>query len=1115
MCEVCGVPSKDMKAHSAHIVPQVGMRGKRMCGRALKVLLLVMVALACLVHPVTAKAAATETVRVGYYENEVFQEGAREGAVKSGYAYEYYRKLSEYTGWRYEYVYGSFGDLYQMLLDGDIDLLAGLAYKEGRTSLMGYPSQPMGNETYSLASHDVDKDITTDPKTLAGHRIGVLDSAVQSSLEAFLAEEDVQAEVVSFRDYNALFDAFDRHEVDVMAVEGDGASERSHAEVLYTFGSSDYYLCVSKSRPDLLDELEAAQAQLAAEEPNYLSSLKIKYHSVSLSSRAFSEVERKWLASHDTLRVGYLDNYLPYCGTDERGYATGLMCDVVDRALESLSIKDLTLEYHGYDSFDEMIDAMSAEDIDVAFPVGGGLYYSEENGIYQSSPVVSSATELVFKGEYNSETTTCFAVNEGNRMQQYFVLSNFPDAQLVTCPSTEACLDAVISGTANCTTLNGLRANDILKNRAYRSLSLMQLGIVDDRCFGVEIGNEGLLKLVNRGLSVIGDDYARTMAYRYTDRLYSYSLIDVARDHLGELVLAALAIVSLVIFLLVRDVRRTRAQVRDRESAQRELEAKNRELELGRRALAETDDIIADAGFGIWHIILEDGAHPKMRGNAKMRELLGVAGQELTEEELYDAWYDHILEEEIPSVQQSVAQMLEGQLSENTYRWEHPERGVIYVRCGGYASILEERRQVLRGYHSDVTDIVREDQRQKEALAQALVAAENANRAKTTFLNNMSHDIRTPMNAIVGFTELAKTHLDDHEQLRDYLSKIAVSSQHLLSLINDVLDMSRIESGKMTLEESVVHMPGLIDDLRAIVQADVAAKQLELVVDVQDLVSEDVITDRLRLNQVLLNILSNAIKFTPSHGTIGLRVVERPLSDSSRTSFEFRIRDTGIGMSEEFMERIFEAFSRERTSTVSGIQGTGLGMAITKNIIDMMGGTIEVHSQEGEGSEFVVTIPCKRCDDSASPELSAELREASGSQDEALEEVDLTGKRVLLAEDIEMNRIIAVTILEGSGLVVDEVVDGVEAVEKVAQEPAGTYDIVLMDIQMPRMDGYEAARQIRALDDPQKASVPIVAVTANAFEEDRQLALSAGMNGHLAKPYDIPQIMSVLKEILR
>ena len=1114
MCEFWGVPSKDLKTHSPHVVSMTGMCGGRPYRGALNILLLVVVALACLVRPVTARATTTETVRVGYYENEVFQEGAREGAVKSGYAYEYYLKLSEYTGWRYEYVYGSFGDLYQMLLDGDIDLLAGLAYKGERSSLIGYPSQPMGNEIYNLVSHDTDNDITTDPKTLAGHRIGVLDSAVQASLEAFLANEGVQAEVVSFQDYNVLFDAFDRNEVDVMAAEGDGASERSHAKVLFPFGSSDYYLCVSKGRQDLLSKLEDAQAQLAVEEPNYLNSLRIKYHSVSLSSRAFSEVEREWLASHDKLRVGYLNNYLPYCDTDEQGNALGLMCDVVNKMLESLSIKDLTVEYHGYDSFDEMIAAMSAEDIDVAFPVGGGLYYSEENGIYQSNPVVSSATELVFMGEYNSETTARIAVNQNNRMQYYFVLSNYPDAELVTCSSTEACLDAVISGRANCTTLNGLRANDILKNRAYRSLSLLQLGIIDDRCFGVEIGNEGLLKLVNRGLYVVGDDYARTMAYRYADRLYSYSLIDVARDHMGQLVLAALAIVSLVIFLLERDVRRTKAQVRDRENAQRELEAKNRELELGRRALAETNDIIADAGFGIWHITLEGDAHPKMRGNAKMRELLGVAEQELSEEELYDAWYDRIPDEEVPSVQQNIAQMLDGQFSENTYRWEHPHLGVIYVRCGGYASTLEEQRQVLRGYQSDVTDIVREDQRQKEALAQALVSAENANRAKTVFLNNMSHDIRTPMNAIVGFTELAAMHLDNHEQVRDYLSKIAVSSQHLLSLINDVLDMSRIESGKVALEESSVYVPGLIDDLRAIVQADVAAKQLELVVDVQDVVSENVITDRLRLNQVLLNILSNAIKFTPNHGTISLRVIEHPMPDPSRTSLEFRIKDTGIGMSEEFVGRIFEAFSRERTSTVSGIQGTGLGMAITKNIVDMMGGTIVVHSQEGKGSEFVVTIPCTRCEDPAERGLAAESREARGLQDDALEEVDLTGKRVLLAEDIEMNRIIAVTILEGAGLVVDEVVDGAEAVEKVAQEPAGTYDIILMDIQMPRMDGYEAARQIRALDDPQKASIPIFAVTANAFEEDRQLALSAGMNGHLAKPYDIPQIMAVLKEVL-
>lgn len=1083
--------------------------GPGLAGRVLLVLLL-----AIAFMPVRALAEADEPIRVGYYENEVFQEGARDGAVKTGYAYEYYLKLSEYTGWKYEYVYGDYTDLYQMLLDGKIDLLAGLAYKEERTQLLSYPDEPMGNETYSLVRHDVDEDVTTDPKTLAGHSIGVLDSALLSALNEFLDNEGVKAEVVPFADYNSLFDAFDKHEVDVMAAEGDGTYGRPRAEVLYAFGASDYYLCVAKNRTDLLGELNTAQSQLAIEEPNYLYSLKIKYYSMSLSSRAFSEAEREWLRSHDTLRVGYLNNYLPYCDTDSEGEVTGLVCDIVPKMLEGLSVGDIEVEYHGYDGYDDMIADMSAEVIDVAFPVGGGLYYSEENGIYQSNPVLSSATELVFKGEFGNETTTRFAVNENNRMQYYFVLTNFPDAQIISCPSIDACLHAVLSGDATCTTLNGFRANDILKNREYRALSLRQLNVSDDRCFGVEIGNEGLLKLVNRGLGVVGNDYAQVMVYRYTDGLYSYSLVDVAREHLAELILLALAIVSLTIFLLVRDVRRTRAQMHDREAAQRELEAKNRELELGRQALAETDSIVAEAGFGIWHIVLEEGRRPKMRGNAKMVELLGATGQHVSEEDLYDAWHSRIVDEDVSSVEQSVAQMLEGQFSEIIYRWEHPQLGVIYVRSGGYGSVLEKDHQVLRGYHSDVTDIVQEDQRQKEVLVQALASAERASRAKTAFLNNMSHDIRTPMNAIVGFTTLASEHLDDRELVRDYLDKIAVSSQHLLSLINDVLDMSRIESGNVNLDESEVHLPELIGDLRTIVQANVDAKHLEFSVDTQGIVSEDIVTDRLRLNQILLNILSNAIKFTPDYGAISLSVTERPLSEPCKTSFEFRIKDTGIGMSEEFRERIFEAFSRERTSTVSGIQGTGLGMAITKSIVDMMGGTITVSSEEGKGSEFVVVLPCTVVECSEGHDGASGASDGLGNAGPG-EPADLTGRHVLLAEDIEMNQLIAVAILEGAGMVVDVVSDGAEAVERMAQEPGGTYDIILMDIQMPRMDGYEAARRIRALDDPQKAGIPIIAVTANAFEEDRQLALAAGMNGHLAKPYDIPQIMATLGTILR
>ena len=505
-----------------------------------------------------AEEEAEEPVLVGYYENEVFEEGAAPGAVKTGYAYEYYRKLSEYTGWNYEYVYGSYSDLYEKLLAGEIDLLAGLAKKEDRIGLIGYPDAPMGNEIYSLVKHDDDYDVTTDPKTLTGERIGVLNSAIADALAAYLLENGVEAEVVRFDDYEALFEAFDRNKVCILAAEGDGAYGRAHAEVLCPFGASDYFLTVNIQRPDLLEELNLAQSQLAMEEPNYISSLRSKYYSASVSSRSYSEAEKEWLEEHDTLTVGYLDNYLPYSDMDENGEVTGMVQEILPEMVDKMQLSDLSVRFIGYQKYDDMIRSVNDGTIDAAFPVGGGLYYSEENGIYQSEAVASASTDLVYKGEFNSTSITHFAVNENNRMQYYYIKANFPNARITPYPSIEDCLEAVLSGDVKATTLNGLRANDILKNRRYRGLFLRQLQAVDDRCFGVRIGNEGLLKLLNRGLKILGADYIQKASYRYAGDLYSYTFVDVLRDYLWIFLILVLLVVVVILVFILRDLKRTR-----------------------------------------------------------------------------------------------------------------------------------------------------------------------------------------------------------------------------------------------------------------------------------------------------------------------------------------------------------------------------------------------------------------------------------------------------------------------------------------------------------------------------------------------------------------------------
>ena len=533
----------------------------------------------------------------------------------------------------------------------------------------------------------------------------------------------------------------------------------------------------------------------------------------------------------------------------------------------------------------------------------------------------------------------------------------------------------------------------------------------------------------------------------------------------------------------------------------------------------------------------------------------------------------------------------------------------------------------------------KESLEQKNAELELAVRHEAAaNRAKREFLFNMSHDIRTPMNAIIGFTSLAATHIDNRDQVIDYLKKISTASQHLLSLINDVLDMSRIESGRVTLETKPVYLPDLVHDIRDIVQSNIVAKRLSLFIVTIDVVDEQVIADPMRLNQILLNILSNAVKFTPTGGMVSLRIVEKPTAPKGYADYEFHIRDNGIGISEEFRKHIFEQFSREETSTVSKTQGTGLGMSITKSLVDMMGGTITVESEPGKGSEFVVALRFPVSGEKQEPKQIAQLeglralvadddtgtclnvskmlqsigmrpdwtisgKEAVIRAKDAMEQgdafsvyiidwlipdmngievvrqvrkiigdatpiiiltaydwtdieteakeagvtafcakplfmselrsvlakpfgaedasaaaekgPDFSGKKLLVVEDNELNLEIASTILQEAGFEVDTAENGQIALEKVENAPADRYDLILMDIQMPVMDGYEATRRIRALSDKEKASVPIVAMTANAFEDDRKNALNAGMNGHIAKPLDLPKLFRVLSELMR
>ncbi len=400
--------------------------------------------------------------------------------------------------------------------------------------------------------------------------------------------------------------------------------------------------------------------------------------------------------------------------------------------------------------------------------------------------------------------------------------------------------------------------------------------------------------------------------------------------------------------------------------------------------------------------------------------------------------------------------------------------------------------------------------REKAAEVETIKANERS-RAKTVFLSNMSHDIRTPMNAIIGYVNLAEEENVTKEELQDYIQKIKGSSNHLLALINDVLEMSRIESGKIELEPVPVDLEDVFNGLKNLFSTQMSEKRIDFTVDCGGIKDNYVLCDKNRLNRIFLNLVSNAYKFTPEGGTVKVTAKERHSVGDDRNIYEIRVSDSGIGMSKEFAAKVFEAFEREKTATVSGIQGTGLGMSIVKNLVEMMDGDIKVNTEQGKGTEFVVTIKLLPL---GSDEVEKLKRQKSQEKEKKACENDFSGKKILLVDDVLVNRQIAKKLLERSGFTVEEAGDGSRAFGMIEQAPPGYYDVVLMDIQMPVMDGYEATAAIRKLADRRKAEVPVIAMTANAFSEDIKKASQAGMNGHIAKPIDVKVMLQVLSDTL-
>ena len=1047
-----------------------------------------------------AETASAKVVRVGSFEdtfNYVNEKGARKG-----YGYELLETLSGYTGWQFEYVTCDWSDCFEKLKNGEIDIIGGISYTEDRTQEMLFSDEPMGVEKYYLYADLSRADISaSDFKTLNGQKIGVL---MGTEPEVMLAEWEekygLKTEHVNISNNEDVKQKLANHEIDCfVSLEESFWAERGISTITRV-GESGIYYAINKNRPDIKEELDDAMRALDEAVPFYTADLYKRYFSMDYTPILTGE-EKAWLRKHGAIRMGFLASDSGVSTFDPAtGEFTGVITDYIQFAADCLGNQELEFQLVGYDSKEAELDALKSGEIDMIFHCDQNPNLAEEYHFACTNTTwTSNLMAVTNKQHFNENNVNRIAVPQNKLSLKKYLAFYYPQWEIVDCDTQEDAARLVKDGQADCFVTGISSENKYSKKYSFYSVPLVN---PVRSCFAVNSGNRSLLSILNKTIKAMPVNMLAGALAMYKSSARKVTLSDFIKDNFFKVMLIssiAVAVVLLTILMLLQKARKAEA--------------------AARKAASDTQEL-----------------------NAKLQV--------------------------------------------------------------------------------------------------AVEKAETANRAKSTFLSNMSHDIRTPMNAIIGFTTLAISNIDDKNRVKDYLSKTLASSNHLLSLINDVLDMSRIESGKIHLEEVEVNLSDVLHDLKTIVSGQIYAKQLELYMDVMDVTDEDVYCDKTRLNQILLNLLSNAIKFTPAGGTVSVRV--RQLAGKVRGcgQYEFRIKDNGIGMSQEFAQKIFEPFERERTSTVSRIQGTGLGMAITKNIVDMMGGTIEVQTAQGKGTEFTVCVPMRAqteqrpvekiteleglkalvvdddfntCDSvtkmlvkvgmraewtlsgkeavlrarqsiemsdvyhayiidwrlpdmngievtrqirslhddtpiiiltaydwsdieveakaagvtafCSKPMFMSDLREtlmsALGQKPaDAVQRLlpeknaDFKGKHILLVEDNELNREIAQEILQEYGFLVDSAENGAVAVEKVSTAAPGSYDLVLMDVQMPIMDGYTATRKIRALDDPARAKLPILAMTANAFDEDRRNALESGMNGFLSKPIVIGDLVQELHKIL-
>ena len=1031
-------------------------------------------------------------VRVGFYQMDGYHMKGDNGRL-SGYGYDYLQMIESYTDWSYEYIGYDKGwqEMFDLLDAGEIDLITGVQKTPDREKKYVYSTEPMSSSSLLFTTlQDNDKYVSGDVSTYNGMRVGVLIGNKRTDeFAAFAAEHGFKYTPVYFSSVALEVAALKSGEVDGIVtsskriVNGEKILEMRNPQPLY---------CLT--RPDkawIIDRINKAQAKMNFSEPGWVYSLTNRYYSdvmgrmMSISPEGLLFL-RELRRSDRVYKVALMPNAEPYSWFDADGQPQGILPDIFKLIAKNMGIKYKIISVKTQKEYQQLLEY---GDADIVLGMSSNYYEVEKIDYELTHPILRATLVQLFINEQDRNNGLIGVTS--NVKRKLGMTGNLPqNISPQEFDSPEQAITSLKAGYCGSVYMLSLIGQNCVNKDASNRLHMT---IVPGMAVDLRLGINGRLdplffEVISAAAPNLGDYEVQEILNRYADlQPRPMTLEGLFYAHPIQFLIIAMLLLGMLALMVITSIR-NRAASQD--------EQRRRDIDAVMGYVCRLNEIVVKVNLDTrtateYHIDTDGNLSVDVIPHNVERYIHYLHPDDYRRFQA-GGEYDQEIQAAFAKQQSYYCEVRK--------RDESKVDGYCYYSCQFQPILVNNRLEGFYFYRQDIDDIRRKDLEQRKNLFDALENARHASAAKGDFLSRMSHEIRTPLNAIIGYLTIGGQAGNTEEKLRYAIDKSEIAAQHLLSLINDVLDLSSIEQGKLQLADEEFSLDEMLTEIKTIFNGQVEKKNITMVVDTEQVKHDSLIGDALRIKQVLMNIVSNAVKFTPEGGRIEV-LIKQVMRPNNIFFTNFEITDTGVGMSSEYLEKIFKPFVQENAQVAKKYGGSGLGMAITHNLVKMMQGSIEVRSVQGEGTSFYVSLPLKGAE--------APVDEGDASIGE---EHSFDGVRLLLVEDNEMNREISETILSQQGFIIDTAEDGQVAVDKFTAAPAGTYKAILMDVQMPVLDGYGATQAIRRSSHPEAATIPIIAVTADVFTDDVARVMACGMNDYLSKPIDFHKLIVKLKK---